>query len=87
LEYFEGLSEEHGNFSFHSALSEPEQEDSWDSLTGLIHEVVGREYLDDHPAPAGVDYYLCGPPPMVRACLEMLSDFSVPEDHIYYDEF
>jgi Na+-transporting NADH:ubiquinone oxidoreductase subunit NqrF len=34
-----------------------------------------------------VEYYLCGPPLMIKACLKMLSELGVPENHISYDEF
>ena len=61
-EYFEDLARQHPNFSFHLALSEPQPEDNWTGPTGYIHEVLAEEYLKDHADPAGVEYYLCGPP-------------------------
>ena len=82
-----GLAEQHGSFTFHPALSEPLPEDQWDSYTGLIHEVLKREYLDSHPDPAAIEYYLCGPQPMVRAARSMLEALGVGTDHIAYDEF
>ena len=86
-EYFERLAREFPNFSFHLALSEPQPDDQWDGATGFIHEVLAEEYLMKHPKPAGVEYYLCGPPVMIKACTGMLADLGVPAGQIAYDEF
>jgi fatty acid desaturase/NAD(P)H-flavin reductase/nitrite reductase/ring-hydroxylating ferredoxin subunit len=86
-EYFQALTVRHRNFSFHTALSVPLPEDRWDGPSGLIHEVVHREYLRDHPHPCSAEYYLCGPPRMIEACTGMLRDLGVPADQIAYDEF
>jgi Na+-transporting NADH:ubiquinone oxidoreductase subunit F len=87
-DYFRSLEEKHENFSFHIALSEPLESDAWDGATGFIHDVLRREYLEKHQDPALIEYYLCGPPPMVRAGDEMLKEeFKVPGQQIAYDEF
>jgi Na(+)-translocating NADH:ubiquinone oxidoreductase F subunit len=86
-DYFEDLARNHDNFTFHVALSEPLPEDQWKSHTGFIHEVLKQEYLDTHPDPTQIEYYLCGPPVMIRAATEMLQDFRVPPSQIAYDEF
>ncbi|MEY2907182.1 MAG: hypothetical protein RLZZ408_1653, partial [Verrucomicrobiota bacterium] len=54
---------------------------------GFIHEVVLERHLKDHPNPKAVEYYLCGPPMMVKACTKMLADLGVPANQIAYDEF
>jgi Na+-transporting NADH:ubiquinone oxidoreductase subunit F len=86
-EYFEGLARKHSNFSFHVALSEALPEDEWLSHEGLIHEVLKREYLDNHPDPTNVEYFLCGPPAMVQAATVMLKNLGVPPTQIAFDEF
>jgi MocE subfamily Rieske [2Fe-2S] domain protein len=86
-EEIEQWMETHDNFDFHLALSEPLPEDEWKGTTGFIHEVLRDEYLKDHPNPAAVEYYLCGPPMMIKACKKMLAEFKVPAEHISYDEF
>jgi Na+-transporting NADH:ubiquinone oxidoreductase subunit F len=53
----------------------------------LIHEVLRKNYLAGHPDPAGVEYYLCGPPAMVRAALQMLAGLGVDTRQIAFDEF
>lgn len=86
-DYFDGLAKQFSNFSFHLALSEPQPGDNWTGSTGFIHEVLEQEYLKPHANPVGVEYYLCGPPVMVKATTEMLSRIGVPESQIAFDEF
>jgi len=86
-DYFQLLAQEHANFGFHLALSSPLPEDRWAGLAGFIHEVVLDNYLRNHQNPANVEYYLCGPPMMVKACTKMLADLGVPPSQIAYDEF
>lgn len=86
-DYFEGLVRDNSNFTFHVALSEPLPEDEWSGHTGFIHAVLQREYLEAHANPTQLEYYLCGPPPMVRAAIKMLTDMGVDRDQIANDEF
>ena len=84
---FERLQSEYRNFSWHVALSEPEPSDKWQGQTGLIHKIIFDEYLSSHAAPEDCEYYLCGPPLMVKAVLAMLDDLGVDADAIHYDDF
>ena len=75
------------NFKWYLAMSEPLPEDNWTGLTGFIHQVLYDEYLKDHPAPEDIEYYLCGPPLMLKACREMLDSLGVEPENIAYDDF
>jgi Na(+)-translocating NADH:ubiquinone oxidoreductase F subunit len=86
-DYFEGLARRCSNFTFHVALSEPQPGDQWTSYTGYIHEVFKEQYLDSHPDPSAIEYFLCGPPLMVQAARDMLKEFEVPPTQILFDEF
>jgi Na(+)-translocating NADH:ubiquinone oxidoreductase F subunit len=86
-DYFDTLAKRFPNFSFHLALSEPPPSDQWTGPNGFIHEVLGRSYLTRHPAPARIEYYLCGPPAMVQATKKMLYDLGVPPTQMIVDEF
>ena len=86
-DYFKALADAHHNFDFHLALSDPLEEDEWTGHTGFIHEVVLVNYLENHPNPKAVEYYLCGPPMMIKACTKMLTALGVTPDQIAYDEF
>ena len=86
-EYFEELARKNPNFTYKLALSEPQPEDNWNSLTGLIHEVLLEEYLKKHPNPGSVEYYLCGPPLLIQAARTMLKELGVAPGQIAFDEF
>jgi Na(+)-translocating NADH:ubiquinone oxidoreductase F subunit len=86
-EYFEELARKHPNFCFHLALSEPQPGDNWTGFTGFIHEVLQDEYLEKHPDPRSIDFYLCGPPPMMKAANAMLKELGVAPSQISFDEF
>jgi Na+-transporting NADH:ubiquinone oxidoreductase subunit F len=86
-EYFNELAERYPNLSFHLALSSPLPEDAWTGLAGFIHEVVREQYLSGHSNPQNVEYYLCGPPMMIKAVTKMLAELGVPTDHVAFDEF
>jgi len=86
-EDFESIQKDHENFKWYLAMSEPLPEDNWDGYTGFIHEVVYEHYLKDHPAPEDIEYYLCGPPLMLKACMQMLSDLGVEPENVMFDDF
>jgi Na+-transporting NADH:ubiquinone oxidoreductase subunit NqrF len=69
------------------ALSSPLPGDSWTGHEGFIHEVVLEKYLREHPHPEAAEYYLCGPPQMIKACTRMLESVGVSARQIAYDEF
>ena len=86
-DYFRDLAKVHHNFAFHLALSAPLPEDNWTGHLGFIHQVVLDKYLSQHTNPGAVEYYLCGPPMMIKACIKMLADLGVSSSLISYDEF
>lgn len=86
-DYFSDLARRHPNFTFGVALSSPLPEDRWTGDVGFIHEVVRERHLRAHPNPAAAEYYLCGPPMMIRACTRLLADVGVPPSRIAFDEF
>lgn len=86
-EDFDTLAREHDNFGWTLALSSPKPEDNWTGPTGFIHNVLFEHYLKNHPAPEDVEYYLCGPPLMISAVTDMLSDLGVERGNILFDDF
>ena len=84
---FDAIEKGHGNFEWHLALSDPLPEDNWTGHTGFIHQVVLENYLKTHPAPEDIEYYLCGPPMMLKACMDMLDGLGVEPENILYDDF
>lgn len=77
------LQEQLPQLKFVPCLSES-WPDGWEAATtGYVHDVVGRH----EDALASCDIYLCGPPPMIDAALELLSSQGVPQEQIYFDKF
>jgi len=80
---FEGLAAEHDNFEYIPVLSEPNGS-GWDGETGFVHEALQRRF-DGHFA--GHKAYLCGPPPMIEACVTALMQGRLFERDIYAERF
>ncbi|MEM1347660.1 MAG: NADH:ubiquinone reductase (Na(+)-transporting) subunit F [Myxococcota bacterium] len=87
VDHFDKIAEENENFEWHLALSDPLPEDNWEGHTGYIHQVVLDNYLSKHPSPEDVEFYMCGPPMMNEACINMLVDLGVEPEHIMLDDF
>ncbi|MCC5880000.1 MAG: NADH:ubiquinone reductase (Na(+)-transporting) subunit F [Idiomarina sp.] len=87
VEDFDMLADENENFEWHVALSDPTEEDKWEGFTGFIHNVLMENYLKDHPAPEDCEYYMCGPPVMNAAVINMLKDLGVEDENIMLDDF
>jgi len=86
-EDFDSIQKEFPNFEWHLALSDPLPEDDWQGYTGFIHQVVLDNYLGKHEAPEEAEYYMCGPPMMNQACINMLLDLGVEPENIMLDDF
>lgn len=86
-EEFEELARKYSNFQWHVALSDPLPEDNWTGHKGFIHKVLFDNYLKEHEAPEECEYYLCGPPMMTKAVIDMLLELGVERDNILLDDF
>jgi len=84
---FRDLEARHQNFSYYIALSSPEPEDKWEGLTGFIHNHLCDSYLCTHEDPTEIEFYLCGPPPMINAVINSLYTLGVEDDMIFFDKF
>ncbi len=87
VEDFDMLARENDNFEWHVALSDPLPEDNWDGYTGFIHNVLLEEFIKNHPAPEDCEYYMCGPPMMNSAVINMLIENGVEPENIMLDDF
>ena len=77
------LEEEHTWFSFIPCLSEEPEGSAWNGERGTIGEII-RDRVDDAPAN---EAYLCGPPGMLQACIQVLTALGMPQQNIFYDAF
>ena len=86
-EEFDQLQAENENFKWFVGLSDPIPEDNWTGYTGFIHKILYDHYLKDHQAPEYSEYYMCGPPVMNHAVINMLLDLGVERENIMLDDF
>lgn len=86
-DYFKELASQYENFDFQVALSEPRKTDNWTGHKGFIHSVVEENYLNSLNSLNNLEFYLCGPPAMIDACLKMLENKGVGMDSITSDEY
>jgi len=84
---FDQLALEHDNFSWTAALSGQESDEKWQGPRGMIHQVVLDNCLKNHPNIDACEFYICGPPAMLMATLEMLAELGVQAAAIRYDDF
>ena len=82
-EELQALSDSLPNFRYVPALSEADGDEDWEGELGLITDIVQKHETDL----AGTDSYVCGPPPMVEAAMDVLTSLGAPEKNIYYDKF
>ena len=62
-------------------------EDNWTGPVGLVrHNVLRKHYLDKHPAPEDIEYYLCGPDVMNKAVIKMCLDLGVDRENVMLDD-
>ena len=80
-EYFTALAEENEHFIYHPAISDPEE--GWEGDTGFIHQVLQKRMTEGETSEA----YLCGPPVMIDAVMEVLNEGRISDDRIWFDQF
>lgn len=81
---FTDLAARHPTLTYVPVLSQPGAEDGWDGETGFVHEALARRYGGVF---AGRKAYLCGPPPMVEACIRTLMQGRLFERDIHTERF
>jgi phenol hydroxylase P5 protein len=82
-ELFRSLEATHENFTYIPALSDPDGSE-WDGETGFVHEVADRRFDGSFK---GMSAYLCGPPPMIEACIRSLMKGRLFERDIFTERF
>ncbi len=80
---FRSLEEQHPNFRYVPALSQPD-DTPWEGETGFVHEVAERLFDGSFK---GMSAYLCGPPVMIDACIRSLMKGRLFERDIFTEKF
>ena len=81
---FRALAARHANFRYLPTLSAEPGDSGWRGARGYVHEAAAALYPDGY---AGQQAYLCGPPPMIEACLTALMQGRLYERDIYTEKF
>jgi phenol hydroxylase P5 protein len=81
---FEALAVKHPNFRYVPALSSEPEDSAWAGQRGFVHDVAKRLYDGQFE---GLTAYLCGPPPMIEACIGALMQGRLFEKHIFTEKF
>ncbi len=81
---FRALAQTHANFRYLPTLSAEPEGSAWRGARGFVHEAARTLYPDGY---AGLQAYLCGPPPMIEACLAALMQGRLYERDIHTEKF
>ncbi len=87
---FDQIQQDNPNFHWNLALDRPDPEADAAGVKytpGFVHKVIFENYLKNHENPEDIEYYLCGPPMMIQAVVNMLDNLGVPPENIMYDNF
>ncbi len=79
----EALGAELPEFTYVPAISDPRPEDEWSGEVGLVTEVVDRRC----ESLRGSEAYLCGPPAMIDAAIDVLRGKGLFSTRIRFDKF
>lgn len=69
-------------FEFIPVLSEEPADSNWSGQRGWVTEAITPQI-----ARGGAQGYLCGPPPMIDACIGVMTANGMDPDAIYFDKF
>jgi phenol/toluene 2-monooxygenase (NADH) P5/A5 len=81
---FRDLAAKHSNFEYVPALSEVAAGAPARIAQGFVHDAAKAHFNGNF---AGVKAYLCGPPPMIEACIGTLMQGRLFERDIYTEKF
>lgn len=90
LEDFWQLERDFPNFHFHLSLDRQDPKADAAGVkyyTGFAVNCIRDTYLKDHEAPEDCEYYLCGPPMLIKTVTEYLDSLGVETENIMYDNF
>lgn len=81
---FTELAERMPTFTYVATLSHEPDDSDWSGARGFVHEAAKAHFEGDF---RGHKAYLCGPPPMVDACINTLMQGRLFERDIYQELF
>jgi CDP-4-dehydro-6-deoxyglucose reductase len=77
-----------GKFEFVPVLSEEAEDSGWEGARGFVTDYLRQAYIDtglvDMSESQG---YLCGPPPMIDAAIDVMVTAGMAREDIHFDKF
>ena len=90
LEDFWELEKEYPNFHMHLSLDQPDPVADAAGVKyyqGFAVNCICETYLKNHEAPEDCEYYLFGPPMLIKTVTDYLDSLGVEKDAIRFDDF
>ncbi len=90
LEDFWELEKEYPNFHFHLSLDRQDPKADAAGVKyymGFAVNCIRDTYLKNHEAPEDCEYYLCGPPMLIKTVTDYLDSLGVDPESIMFDNF
>lgn len=91
LEDFWAIEKDFPNFRFYLTLDRPDPVADKKGVkysAGFVAPEMGRLYLNEHEAPEDIQYFMCGPPMMVKTVKDLLDSLGVDlETNLHFDDF
>lgn len=81
---FRALAAQHANFTYVPVVSDVPDGTEWTGARGFVHDAAKAHFNNNF---AGHKAYLCGPPPMIEACIGTLMQGRLFERDIYTEKF
>ncbi|HFB63940.1 MAG TPA: 2Fe-2S iron-sulfur cluster binding domain-containing protein [Aeromonadales bacterium] len=81
---FKELAEEHKNFTYVPVVSDEPEGSDWSGARGYVHEALDAHFAGKF---SGHKAYMCGPPPMIDACITTLMKGRLFERDMYMENF
>jgi Na+-transporting NADH:ubiquinone oxidoreductase subunit F len=91
LEDFWAIEKDFPNFRFYLTLDRADPVADKKGVkysAGFVAPEMGRLYLNEHEAPEDIQYFMCGPPMMVKTVKDLLDSLGVDlETNLHFDDF
>ena len=91
LEDFWAIEKDFPNFKFYLTLDRPDpiaDKQGVKYSAGFVAPEMGRLYLNAHEAPEDIQYFMCGPPMLVKTVKDLLDSLGVDiENNLHFDDF
>lgn len=91
LDDYAAIERDYPNFKFYLTLDRPDPAADAAGVkytAGFVAPEMGRLYLNEHESPEDIQYFMCGPPMMVKTVESLLDSLGVNlETNLHFDNF